>query len=164
MKKPILATICLLFLGVAHAVDFPNMPQLKEGLWKIHMIDNTPGSKPTDTTYNLCRDHAWDEHARQLAKTVMVSCATPTDTTSGNSRSIVTSCKIANSTVLSKSTLTSSNGGTFFHTESHTTFTPPLYGESQDNMIQEQTFLGACPAGMQPGDHQLSDGTIQHHR
>ena len=43
MKKPALATACLLLLGVAHAVDFPNMPPLKEGLWKIHMIDNTPG-------------------------------------------------------------------------------------------------------------------------
>jgi hypothetical protein len=163
MNKPALATACLLLLGVAHAVDFPNMPPLKEGLWKIRMIDNTPGQKPTDNTYTFCRNHAWDEQARQLAKKVLVNCATPTDTTSGNSRTVITSCKIANSTIVTKSTLTST-GDTFFHTETHATFTPPLYGQSQDSMIQEQTFLGACPAGMQPGDRQLADGTIQHHR
>jgi hypothetical protein len=40
----------------------------------------------------------------------------------------------------------------------------PIFGRSQDSMTQEEIFVGACPAGMQPGDHQLADGTIQHHR
>jgi hypothetical protein len=30
-------------------------------------------------------------------------------------------------------------------------------------MIQEQTFIGACPANMRPGDRKLADGTVTTH-
>jgi hypothetical protein len=163
MKKPILATTFLLLFGVAHAVDFPNMPPLKEGLWKIRMIDNTPGQKSTDNTYTLCRNHAYDEKGRQLAQKFLTACSTTSDVKSGNSRTVVISCKIGGSTVVTRSTLTGLSD-THFHTESSATYTPPLYGQSQSSMIQEQTYLGACPANMQPGDRQLADGTIEHHR
>jgi hypothetical protein len=162
MKKPMLAATFLLLLGVAHA-DFPNMPPLKEGLWKIHMVDTAPGQKPTENTYLLCRDHAWDQQARQVAQKFLASCTTLSDVKSGSTHTVAISCKIASTTITTKSTLTSS-GDTHYHTESSTTFTPPLNGQSQASMIQDQTFVGACPANMQPGDHQLPDGTIQHHR
>jgi hypothetical protein len=162
MKKPILAATFLLLLGVAHA-DFPNMPPLKEGLWKIRMVDTTAGQKPTDNTYSLCRSHAWDQQVRQIALKVLANCSTTTDTKSGNTRTVVTSCKLSGSSVITKSVLTSISD-THFRTDTLATFTPPMFGRSQDSMTQEETFLGACPAGMQPGDHQLPDGTIQHHR
>ena len=161
MKKPILAATVLLFLGVAHA-DFPNMPTLKEGLWKIRMIDTTPGQKPTDNTYSLCRDHAYDEKGRQIANKVLTACTTTSDVKSGDTRTVVTSCKIGDSTVVTHSTLIGLSD-THFRTETSATYTPPLYGQSQSSMIQEQTYLGACPANMQPGDRQLPDGTLQHH-
>jgi hypothetical protein len=160
MKKTAVAALTLLLTAAAYA-DFPDMPPMKEGLWKIHMVDNTTGQKPTDTTYSLCRDHAWDQQARQLSQKVLSSCTTSSDVKSGDTRTMVTSCKVAGTTITTKSILTS-RGDTYFHNESFSTFTPPLYGQSQDSMIQEQTFVGACPAGMKPGDHQLPDGTIQH--
>lgn len=161
MKKPVLTAACLLAFGIAHAVDFPDMPPMKEGLWKIHMVDTTPGQKPTENTYLFCRDHASDQRGRQIAQKFLASCSAPTDTKSGNTRTMVMSCKIANSTITTKSILTAF-GDTHYHTESSSTFTPPLYGQSQDSMIQDQTFVGACPANMQPGDRQLANGTIQH--
>jgi hypothetical protein len=163
MKKPAMTTAFLLLLVGAAYADFPDMPPMKEGLWKIRMIDTTSGQKLTDTTYSLCRDHTWDQHVRQMAQKMLTSCTTTSDVKSGNTRTVVTSCKISNSTVVSKSTLTSSSD-TNYHTETFATFTPPLFGQSQDSMIQDQTFMGACPTGMQPGDRQLADGTIQHHR
>lgn len=162
MKKPVLTAACLLLFGIAHAADFPDMPPMKEGLWKIHMVDTAPGQKPTENTYLFCRDHAWDQHTRQIAQKFLASCTTTIDTKSGNTRTAVMSCKIANSTITTKSTLTTT-GDTQYHSESSTTFTPPLNGQSQSTMIQDQTFVGACPANMQPGDRQLANGTIQHH-
>jgi hypothetical protein len=162
MKKPILAATFLLFLGAAQAADFPNMPPLKEGLWKIRMIDTTPGEKSTDNTYNLCRSQAYDEKARQIANKFLTACSITTDVKSGSTRTFVSTCKIAGSTVVTHSTLTGLSD-THFHTESTTTFTPPISGQSQSSMTQEQTYLGACPATMQPGDRQRADGTIQRH-
>ena len=31
------------------------------------------------------------------------------------------------------------------------------------NSVNEQTYAGACPAGMAPGDRMLANGEIQHH-
>ena len=73
----------------------PDMPPMKEGLWKIRMTDNTPGQTPTDNTYSLCRNHAWDEQARQLTRKFLTGCTTASDVKSGNIRTIVQSCKVA---------------------------------------------------------------------
>jgi hypothetical protein len=162
MKKPALIAACLLLAAVAHA-DFPDMPLMKEGLWKIRMVDSAPGQKPTDNTYTLCRDHAYDQKARDLARKFLTACTTNSSSNFGSKRTVVMTCKVAGSTVTSKSTLTFS-GDTQFHTETTSTFTPALYGQTQDTMMQDQTFLGACPAGMHPGDRKLADGTTQQHR
>ena len=69
---------------------------------------------------------------------------------------------ISGSSVIIKSILPST-GDTHFRTEPFAAFTPPIVGRSQDSMTKDETFLGACPVGMQPGDHQLFDDTIQHH-
>jgi hypothetical protein len=163
MKKPALTLTLLLLLTAAHAADFPDMPPLKEGLWQIRMVNNTPGQPPSDNTFSLCRDHAFDAHTHQIAQKFLSACTTTSDVKSGNTRTIVQSCKIAGSAVLSKSVLTA-YGDTHYRTESSTTFTPPLNGQSKDSMIQEQTFVGACPADMHPGDRKLADGTIRAHR
>ena len=163
MKKPALTTAILLLLSVAHAADFPDMPPMKEGLWKIRILDNTPGQPASDNTFSLCRDHAYDEQAHQLTKKFLAACTTTSDVKSGNTRTLVQSCKVAGSTITSRSVLTI-DGDTHYRTESSSTFSPPLNGQSKDAMVQEQTFLGACPAGMHPGDRKLADGTIRAHR
>jgi hypothetical protein len=160
MKKPAFIAVCLLLLGVAHAADFPNMPPMKEGFWKIRMVDTSPGEKPTESTYSLCRDHAYDLQVLETAKKFLAACTTNSDSTSGNKRSIVQSCKVGKSIIQTKSVLTVS-GDTHYHSESSTTFTPALYGQTQGSMVQDQTYVGACPAGMHPGDRQRADGTIQ---
>jgi hypothetical protein len=162
MKKPALTLTLLLLLTAAHAADFPDMPPLKEGLWKIRMVNNTPGQPPSDNTFSLCRDHAFDAHTHQVAQRFLSACTTTSDTKSGNTRTLVQSCKIAGSTVITKSVLTA-DGDTHYRTESTSTFTPPLQGQSKDSMIQEQTFIGACPANMRPGDRKLADGTVTTH-
>ena len=66
MKKPLVAVIPILLLfGTAYALDTPPM---KEGLWKMHMTTNSPGVVPTDQTFSLCRDHAFDNRTHEMTE------------------------------------------------------------------------------------------------
>jgi hypothetical protein len=47
------------------------------------------------------------------------------------------------------------------HAESHATYTPSFNGKTEETLLQEQRFLGECPAGINPGDRIMSDGTVQ---
>jgi hypothetical protein len=158
-RKALIAVTVLAGIGTARAIDTPVM---KEGLWKLHTINTGAGQKPYEATYFLCRDHAYDLKAKALADQIMKSCTNISDTTSGSNRYINMTCKVSTSTLVSKGVITS-KGDTYYHSETTTTFTPPLSGESQTTMIQEQTWVSACPAGMSPGDRKMADGSIQKH-
>jgi hypothetical protein len=163
MKKPILTAMTFLFvLGVGRAADFPDMPPIKEGLWKIHSVDTTPGQPPTESNISICRDHAYDQYVRGLTQKTLTTCSTISDVKLGSKRTLTVSCKISGSTITTKSVLTSS-GENYYHSESETTYAPPLYGQTRTNTVNEQTYAGACPAGMAPGDRMLANGQIQRH-
>lgn len=53
---------------------------------------------------------------------------------------------------------------TAVRSESHATYTPPISGMSQSTTILEQKWVGACPAGVEPGDRVTADGTVSHHK
>jgi hypothetical protein len=54
------------------------------------------------------------------------------------------------------------SGDTSTHSESHATYTPAMAGISEMTMIQDQKYVGSCPAGAQPGDRINADGTVIH--
>ncbi len=147
----------LILIGTARAMDAPNM---KEGLWKLHTITTNAGAKPEEATYSLCRNHAYDKQGYDLAMK-QTGCTFTDGPVSGNKRTFSSTCKVGGSTLTSHSTLTTV-GDTSFRTETSTTYTPAFYGQTQVNTVQEQTYIGACPSGMQPGDIITADGKIQH--
>ena len=158
MKKTALAALTLLLtVGAARALDVPNM---KEGLWKLHMVSNSPGSQPSETNYSICRDHAYDQLVHELAMK-QPGCAIAEGSATGNKRSFTGTCKVGDTTIKSVSTVTYS-GDTSFHSETSTTYSPALYGKTQESTVQDQTYVGACPAGMNPGDIMSADGQIRH--
>ena len=53
-------------------------------------------------------------------------------------------------------------GDTSAHGEDHTTYTPAMNGISESTMIQDQKYVGSCPAGQQPGDITNADGRVIH--
>lgn len=150
------ATLCLSALA-----DFPNMPPIKEGLWKIHNVDASSGQPTQDTTYYLCRSHAYDDSVRAKAKAMQSKCVTSGDSTIGNKRSFSMTCDVGGFHTVSKSVLTMSDNA--YHSETDSTMTMSGHS-STTKTVQDQTYAGACPAGMSPGDRKLSDGTIQKHR
>lgn len=163
MNKPASTlAVFLVLLGTAVAADLPDAPPMKEGLWKIHSTTTSPGQPPQDSTVSLCRDHAYDQSVRAMAQKTMASCTTISDVKLLGKRTMTVSCKISGSTITTKSVMTST-GDNEYRTESESTYSPALYGQTESNMVQEQTYAGACPAGMAPGDRKLANGQIQHH-
>jgi hypothetical protein len=152
------AALLLLTSTVVNAVDPPIM---KEGLWSIrNQSVNNPGDKKSDHTSTVCRSHAYDQHALQDEK-AMKGCKTISESLQGSEYSIHTHCVVAGTEIDSKSTVTF-KGDTVAHSESHATYNPAMGGISEMTLIQDQKFVGNCPAGVQPGDITQPDGTVVH--
>lgn len=146
-------------VGAAYAVDHP---QIKEGLWQIRtQTINNPGNKRTEGTVTLCRDHDYDKSVEALAKNIK-GCITINESLEAGKFSSEVRCEIGSTVVVSKGTATFQNDAST-HSETHATYTPVFYGIADVTMIQDQTYLGSCPAGMQPGDRKSQDGTIIKH-
>ena len=160
MNKILVSLVAALALpiGAAHAVDHP---QIKEGLWQIRTqsFDN-PGNKKTEGTVTICRDHDFDKSVEALAKNVK-GCTSINESFVGGKYSIEMRCETGGTVIVSKATGTF-QGDTSTHTETHATYTPAFYGNTDTTMIQDQRYLGTCPAGMRPGDKKSQDGTIVH--
>ena len=41
------------------------------------------------------------------------------------------------------------------------TYSPAYKGKTDETVIQDQNYVGACPAGMQPGDRITVEGKLQ---
>lgn len=140
-----------------------NPPDVKEGLWSVHtQSSDNPGSKKSEGTYTLCRDHAYDLSVRARAKTVK-GCTTVSESFEAGKYSTEIRCVTAGTTIESKGT-TTFQSDTAFHSETHATYSPAFYGVSETTMIIDQKYVGGCPAGVQPGDRTNSDGTVMHLR
>jgi hypothetical protein len=153
-----IAAILVMLSGTAQAVDHP---PIKEGLWQIRTqtIDN-PGGKKTDGTVSLCRDHNYDKAVEARAKDVK-GCNTISESFAGSAYSSEMRCDIGSTVLVTKGTVTFL-GDTSTHSETHITCTPALNGIADEMRIQDQTYEGNCPTGMQPGDRKSQDGTIGH--
>jgi Protein of unknown function (DUF3617) len=158
MKKMLLcvATAVLVSFASARAAD---LPDVKEGLWssQTQTIDK-PGDKRGGGIVTICRNHAYDQYVKTLAAT-LPGCGKPSETVSGHTITSTLRCTVASTVIDTKESATF-QGDTAVHSETHATYTPPLYGVSESTMIMDQKYLGSCPAGMQPGDMKNADGKI----
>lgn len=161
MKNLLLVPAVLMLLTMALAAQ-TNYPPLKDGLWSTQTQTVTqPGNVKDQGSYSFCRSSAYDESVRAKAKEKQKNCASYNEHVSGTTITTEGECKVASTTVKisSKATIL---GETAAHSESHTTYTPPLGNVSESTMIMDQKYVGPCPSGMQPGDRMMKDGSIQH--
>lgn len=159
MNRMFAAVTAALLVGSA-ITNAAEAPGLKEGLWSIRnqSVDN-PGNRKTDFTSTLCRSHAYDQYARNLAKN-MRGCMVLNENMRGSVYTIEMRCTLASSVIQSKTTTSFQGNST--HSETHTTYTPALEGVAETTMMQDQKYVGSCPVGAQPGDMTHTDGTVQH--
>ncbi len=133
-------------------------PSLKEGFWSIHSVSTEqPSGKKREVTRSICRSRAYDDYVRERAKKIPPTCKIVTDSSSGGTTVMETECAVQETTVHGKTTTTITSE-TAVHSETHTTYTPPLAGMSEMTMVMDQTYTGACPEGVEPGDMIGPDG------
>lgn len=161
-RTKVLALACastlLLSIGIAIAGD---PPDVKEGLWSIRtQTTDNPGNVKSDHTTKICRRHAYDEHVKTEAKN-MKGCTTASESFVGNKYSVEMRCTVGATVIDSKGT-TTFDGDSATHSETHATYTPAMAGISETTMIQDQKYLSACPAGVEPGDLTAEDGHVNH--
>jgi hypothetical protein len=151
-----------LFLAI-ECVYAADPPPMKEGLWSIHTVStDQPGNKKTEGTRSICRNHAYDERVRAMAaQKSAATCKTLSEHSAGGTITTETQCSAGGSILKTKGVVTMS-GDAAAHSETSTTYTPALYGTSETTMVMDQKFVGACPAGMEPGDTMDANGKIAH--
>ncbi len=159
MKKTMLAlAITGLVLPIASATD---PPDVKEGLWSVHTeITNNPGGKKTESTYTLCRSHAFDQLQRSREKS-MKGCSMLSESLTDNKYTSEFRCAAGATTIESKGS-TTYQGNSASHADAHVTYTPALGGVTESLIVTDQKFVGSCPDGTQPGDRTNPDGTVIH--
>jgi hypothetical protein len=132
-------------------------PLMREGLWSIHSVTvENPGEKRREGNQSVCRNHAYDAHARTLENGPR--CKTLTDSFTGGVMVKETECNVAGSVIRTKATATLT--GDTSHSESHSTYAPAAYGVSESTMIMDEKYVGPCAAGTEPGDIMRADGTV----
>lgn len=163
IKTSLSAAAFLLLVAAPYAISAPpaEFPQMKEGLWSIHMVTTTnPGNKVVDGTEKLCRNHAYDEYAHSLSAK-QVGCTVIKDGDVAGTWTMESDCKVGTSVIHSNATIRAIDANNV-HSETHSTFTPPAYGSAETTMVQDQKFVGECPAGIAPGDMTMGNGMVRH--
>lgn len=152
------AMALLLPIGVASAAD---PPDVKEGLWSVRrQVTENPGDKKTDTSSTICRSHAYDKHVLALARG-MKGCTVQVEKVQGSRHTLEVHCVIGATTIDTKGA-TTFQGDTAAHSESRSSYSPAMAGISEMTLVTDQKYLGACPAGVQPGDMTAADGKVSH--
>jgi Protein of unknown function (DUF3617) len=162
MSKRLLCAAAALVLQIA-IVRAADPPEVQEGLWEVHgqTIEN-PGNKTTVFTYQLCRSHAYDKAMDALVKNVK-GCSTEFDSVGGGRYTSASRCTVAGTLIVSKGTYTHESS-TATRSESFATYTPPFHGKTDETVTQDQKYVGDCPAGVNPGDRIMADGSLQRYR
>jgi len=159
MRKTLIISVSCagLLLAIARAAD---PPQLKEGLWEIRgqRIEN-PGSKRTEFAYRLCRSHAYDKAMDDLVRNQR-DCTTTFESLGGGRYASASRCTAAGIVIVSKGTYTYESS-TSTRSESNATYVPAFHGKTDETLIQDQSYIGSCPAGMNPGDRINADSKMQ---
>lgn len=131
-------------------------PLFKEGLWSSHSVTvENPGEKKREGNQTICRNHAFDDYSRGLAK--RQECKIKESFTGGGMDE-ESECTVAGSVIKTKARSTFT--GDTAHSESQTTYTPAAYGVSASTMTMDQKYIGPCPAGTSPGDIMAADGRV----
>ncbi|MGN6515949.1 MAG: DUF3617 domain-containing protein [Rhizomicrobium sp.] len=137
----------------ASASDFPTR---RAGLWETTMHLDQGGMGAMNT--KMCLDANTDARMMKYGMSHQSSdCAPPNIQGMGSVRTVDVVCHMGGSTQKSHITI-AYTGNASYHMDMQTVFDPPFHGQSKNHMSQDAKWMGACPAGMKPGDMQMPGG------
>lgn len=152
--KTVVAVAALAFVSTLARGD--TLPQRKEGLWEL--VSTTPDSKRPPMTQRICLDRETDALLNKMGLMVGKQvCSKSEFHVSGNRVTTRAVCDLGASQLTSEGVITYS-GDSSFRNEIHGRFQPAMAGVSETHTVQEGKWVGACPAGMKPGDLVMTPG------
>jgi hypothetical protein len=158
MKFHFVCGIAILTAGVVAAgADELKPPPTKEGLWETHGTHTEQGKAVSDRPVRMCQSNETNKtmQARGEELRKKNDCTSHVTRPSPNTYIEEESCtKGPNAGSVTKVVYTN-QGDTASHTEMHVNV-----GKSETVVIIDAKYLGACPAGMKPGDLMMDDGKI----
>ena len=138
------AVVTMLCATAAAAAD--EFPKRKAGLWEMKTTGGPVGAR----TVQQCIDAATDDLLRTRSNEGQ-NCTRPVIERDGGRYKVRSSCENngVKSTVDGEYTM---SGDTSYTGDMKMSFDPPMSGVSEMNMKMEGKWVGACKAGMKPGD------------
>ena len=132
-------------------------PPTREGFWETHSTHTQEGKPVADPAVKMCQSNdttkAMQATGEELRK--KNECTSHVSRPSPNTYVEESSCaKGPNAGSVTKVVYTN-QGDTASHTELHMNA-----GKAETVVIIDAKYLGACPAGMKPGDLMMEDGKI----
>ncbi len=132
-------------------------PPTKEGLWETHGTHTQEGKTVADPAVKMCQSNDTTQSMQAKGEELRKrnECTSHVTRPSPNTYVEESSCvKGPNAGSVTKVVYTH-QGDTASHTEMHMNS-----GKSETVVIIDAKYLGACPAGMKPGDLMMEDGKI----
>ncbi|MGC3965040.1 MAG: DUF3617 family protein [Rhodocyclaceae bacterium] len=145
-----LVTLCAMSFA-AHADD---LPKRKPGLWEVNtqIQQMSQPIGPIQQCVDASTDELWHERGLNRGE-----CSKPAFSRSGNTLSFKSVCKGRDTTATSEGIFTG-DMNTAYHGEVITRFDPPVRGQSETKVTIDAKWIGACPAGMKPGEMHMPRG------
>ncbi|HET6376240.1 MAG TPA: DUF3617 family protein [Methylocella sp.] len=126
------------------------MPKRKAGLWEV--TERAEGEAAAFPPARVCIDEASEPLLNNINMiTSRAHCSSRKTSTIGGVLNIETICEFRNSEVKTRARVTIPNP-VRYQIEAQALYTPPLFGQREAIRVQEGKWMGACPAGMNPGD------------
>jgi hypothetical protein len=154
------ATAIGLLFGAAYAVDAPT----KDGLWSIHSVNTMTrvgNAAPRTTEMTMSRCQAKGASLQAPVNPPKADCKVISKGSNGSTRFFDMQCTQKGQTTRVKETVTM-KGENEAQTITDSTMDPPVGGLNEMKLVADWKYLGACAAGMNPGDVIGPDGKIIH--
>lgn len=139
------------------------LPTMRAGLWETNTV-TTPASGPSFGPVKTCRGESETPQVtmrRAGADGEDANCAPVLTAAEGGGVAIAVTCQMGPAQVTSRGTF-SGDAQSEYKVRTETDITGAPIPQLNGHRVTETTakYLGACPAGMNPGDIQTADGRI----
>jgi Protein of unknown function (DUF3617) len=142
-------TIAMVFV-VAGNLHAQTLPKVKAGLWET--TTSTDGKPTPQANSQMCINDEVMAQMMKMGQSMAQGMCTKQDfSMKGNVAYGSVECKFGQSKMRSTS-VTTFSGDSAYRTESKATFNPPMMGMKEGTTVVEGKYVGACKAGMKPGD------------
>lgn len=134
-------------------------PKRKAGLWEMKMVRASRAG--ATQTMQQCVDSLTDEKLLDAGKGMSggmgLKCDKQDFHQSGDSYVAETSCVMGSTKINSKTIFTGDFNSTY-HSETASTYNPPLMGMAETKVSVDATFKGPCAPDQKPGDTIMANG------